>query len=45
MGEGALKYSEIFGLPIDDRVLFPPGAALVSLAADRIRAHGRRRDA
>jgi tRNA threonylcarbamoyl adenosine modification protein YeaZ len=39
VGEGALKYSEIFGLPIDDRVLFPPGAALVSLAAERIRAH------
>jgi len=39
VGEGALKYSEIFGLPIDDRVLYPPGAALVSLAADRIRAH------
>ncbi len=39
VGEGALKYSEVFGLPIDDRVLFPPGAALVSLAAERIRAH------
>jgi len=39
VGEGAVKYSEIFGLPIDDRVLFPPGAALVSLAAGRIRTH------
>jgi hypothetical protein len=38
VGEGALKYSEVFGLPIDDRVLFPPGAALVALAADRVRA-------
>jgi tRNA threonylcarbamoyladenosine biosynthesis protein TsaB len=38
-GEGALKYSAIFGVPIDERLLYPPGAALVSLAADRIR-HG-----
>jgi len=37
VGEGALKYSEIFGLPIDDRLLYPPGEALVALAADRIR--------
>jgi tRNA threonylcarbamoyl adenosine modification protein YeaZ len=39
VGEGALKYSDIFGVPIDERLLYPPGAALVSLAADRIR-HG-----
>lgn len=38
VGEGAVRYSEVFGLPIDDRVQFPPGAALVALAADRIRA-------
>ncbi|WP_189079617.1 tRNA (adenosine(37)-N6)-threonylcarbamoyltransferase complex dimerization subunit type 1 TsaB [Mangrovihabitans endophyticus] len=38
VGEGAIRYSEVFGLPIDERVQFPPGAALVALAADRIRA-------
>jgi tRNA threonylcarbamoyl adenosine modification protein YeaZ len=37
VGEGAVKYSEIFGVPIDDRVLFPPGEALIALAADKIR--------
>jgi tRNA A37 threonylcarbamoyladenosine modification protein TsaB len=37
VGEGALKYSEILGLPIDEHVLYPPGAALIALAADRIR--------
>jgi hypothetical protein len=37
VGEGALKYSEILGLPIDEHVLYPPGAALISLAAGRIR--------
>ena len=36
VGEGALKYSEILGLPIDERVLYPPGAALIALAADRV---------
>ena len=30
-------------LPVDDRVLFPPGAALVALAADRVRAKAARR--
>jgi tRNA threonylcarbamoyl adenosine modification protein YeaZ len=38
VGEGAVRYSDVFGLPIDDRVLYPPGAALIALAADRIRA-------
>ena len=38
VGEGALKYSEIFGIPIDEHVLYPPGAALIALAADRVRA-------
>jgi tRNA threonylcarbamoyl adenosine modification protein YeaZ len=38
VGEGALKYSEIFALPIDDRLLHPPGEALIALAADRILA-------
>jgi len=37
VGEGALRYSEIFGLPVDEHVQFPPGAALIALAADRIR--------
>jgi tRNA threonylcarbamoyl adenosine modification protein YeaZ len=37
VGEGALKYGEIFGVPIDDRVLFPPGEALIALAAERVR--------
>lgn len=37
VGEGALKYSEIFAVPIDDRVLFPPGEALIALAAERVR--------
>ncbi|HEU4347964.1 MAG TPA: tRNA (adenosine(37)-N6)-threonylcarbamoyltransferase complex dimerization subunit type 1 TsaB [Actinoplanes sp.] len=38
VGEGALRYSEVIGLPIDGEVLYPPGSALISLAADRIRA-------
>ncbi|MFI7540259.1 tRNA (adenosine(37)-N6)-threonylcarbamoyltransferase complex dimerization subunit type 1 TsaB [Actinoplanes sp. NPDC049599] len=37
VGEGALKYSEIFGIPIDDRVLFPSGEALIALAAAQVR--------
>ena len=37
-GEGALKYGEIFGVPVEEHLLYPPGAALVALAADRIRA-------
>jgi tRNA A37 threonylcarbamoyladenosine modification protein TsaB len=37
VGEGALKYSDLFGVPIDEILLFPPGAALVALAAGRIR--------
>jgi len=37
VGEGALKYSEIFGIPIDDRVLYPSGEALIALAAEQIR--------
>lgn len=39
VGEGALKYSDLLGVPIDGFLLYPPGAALVSLAADRVRAH------
>ncbi|MEU7906117.1 tRNA (adenosine(37)-N6)-threonylcarbamoyltransferase complex dimerization subunit type 1 TsaB [Actinoplanes sp. NPDC049118] len=37
VGEGALKYGEIFGVPVDEDVLFPPGEALIALAAERIR--------
>lgn len=36
VGEGAVKYSDILGLPIDEHVLYPPGVALIALAADRI---------
>jgi tRNA threonylcarbamoyl adenosine modification protein YeaZ len=39
VGEGALKYSEIFGIPIDDRLLYPSGEALIALAAEQIRRH------
>jgi tRNA threonylcarbamoyl adenosine modification protein YeaZ len=37
-GEGALKYGDIWGLPVEEHLLYPPGAALVAIAADRIRA-------
>ncbi|AEV81745.1 hypothetical protein ACWT_0731 [Actinoplanes sp. SE50] len=37
-GEGALKYGDVFGLPVEEHLLYPPGAALVALAADRVRA-------
>lgn len=36
-GEGALKYGDVFGVPVEEHLLYPPGAALVALAADRIR--------
>jgi tRNA threonylcarbamoyl adenosine modification protein YeaZ len=36
VGEGALKYSGIFGIPIDDRVLHPSGEALIALAAEQV---------
>ena len=36
-GEGALKYAELFGVPVEEHLLYPPGAALVALAASRIR--------
>ncbi|UQU64109.1 tRNA (adenosine(37)-N6)-threonylcarbamoyltransferase complex dimerization subunit type 1 TsaB [Couchioplanes caeruleus] len=38
VGEGAVKYSEVFAVPIDDRVLYPSGEALIALALDRIRS-------
>lgn len=37
-GEGALKYGDVFGVPVEEHLLYPPGAALVALAAGRIRA-------
>ncbi|WP_106130661.1 tRNA (adenosine(37)-N6)-threonylcarbamoyltransferase complex dimerization subunit type 1 TsaB [Pseudosporangium ferrugineum] len=40
VGEGAVKYSEVFGIPIDDRVLYPSGEALIALAFDKIRSGG-----
>ncbi|WP_433793367.1 tRNA (adenosine(37)-N6)-threonylcarbamoyltransferase complex dimerization subunit type 1 TsaB [Actinoplanes sp. CA-252034] len=36
-GEGALKYGDVFGVPVEEHLLHPPGAALVALAAERIR--------
>ncbi|GIE96056.1 tRNA (adenosine(37)-N6)-threonylcarbamoyltransferase complex dimerization subunit type 1 TsaB [Paractinoplanes rishiriensis] len=36
-GEGGLKYGDLFGVPVLDDLLYPPGAALVALAAERIR--------
>jgi tRNA threonylcarbamoyl adenosine modification protein YeaZ len=38
VGEGALKYGEVFAVPVEEHLLYPPGAALVALAAPRIRA-------
>ncbi len=38
VGDGAVQYSDVFGVPIDGSVLYPPGAALIALAADRVRA-------
>jgi tRNA threonylcarbamoyl adenosine modification protein YeaZ len=38
VGEGAQKYAEILGLPVDDDLLYPPAWALAALAADRVRA-------
>jgi tRNA threonylcarbamoyl adenosine modification protein YeaZ len=37
-GEGVLKYGDLFGVPLESHLLYPPPAALVALAADRIRA-------
>ena len=36
-GEGGLRYGELFGVPVEEHLLYPPGAALVALAAQRIR--------
>ena len=37
-GEGALKYGDVFAVPVEEHLLHPPGAALVAIAADRVRA-------
>lgn len=37
VGEGAVKYGDLLGVPIEVDLLFPPGAALVAVAAERIR--------
>jgi len=36
-GEGVLKYGDLFGVPLEMHLLYPPPAALVALAAERIR--------
>ena len=38
VGEGAHKYADVLGLPVRDEPRYPPAAALVELAAERIRA-------
>jgi tRNA threonylcarbamoyl adenosine modification protein YeaZ len=38
VGEGAHKYADVLGLPVRDEPRYPPAAALVELAVDRIRA-------
>lgn len=37
-GEGLLKYGALFGVPVEEHLLYPPAAALVALAAGRIRS-------
>ncbi|MEU4559035.1 tRNA (adenosine(37)-N6)-threonylcarbamoyltransferase complex dimerization subunit type 1 TsaB [Actinoplanes sp. NPDC023936] len=41
VGEGALKYGDIFHVPVEEHLLYPPGAALVALAAEKIRGEAR----
>lgn len=36
-GEGAVTYGDLFGVPVEEHLLYPPGVALVALAADRVR--------
>lgn len=38
VGEGAHRYAEVLALPVRDEPRYPPAAALVALAADRVRA-------
>ena len=37
-GEGSLKYGDLFGVPVEEHLLHPPGAALVAIAAERVRS-------
>jgi tRNA threonylcarbamoyl adenosine modification protein YeaZ len=37
VGDGALRYADVLGLPVRDEPRYPPPAGLVALAADRIR--------
>lgn len=38
VGDGALRYRDVLGLPVAERPRYPSAAALATLAADRIRA-------
>jgi tRNA threonylcarbamoyl adenosine modification protein YeaZ len=40
VGEGAHRYADVLGLPVRDEPRYPPAAALVELAAERIRSKG-----
>jgi tRNA threonylcarbamoyl adenosine modification protein YeaZ len=37
VGDGALRYADVLGLPVHDTPRYPPAAGLVALAAGRIR--------
>jgi len=38
VGDGALRYADVLGLPVADEPRWPTGTALIGLAADRVRA-------
>jgi tRNA threonylcarbamoyl adenosine modification protein YeaZ len=38
VGDGALRYADVLGLPVEDAPRYPAPAALAALAADRVRA-------
>lgn len=38
VGEGAVKYADVIGLPVDRELLYPPAWALATLAAPRVRS-------
>ena len=37
LGDGALRYATVLGVPVQDEPRYPPAVALAALAADRIR--------
>ncbi len=37
LGDGAARYAEVLGVPVADEPRYPDAAALIGLAADRIR--------